>query len=309
MTIKKNEIVFGILLLCIVLFIGSYAFIILTEDEQLSIDNNQIPVPELEDTQKTYESKLEALNDLKEVRQTNAPSIYDVRLLDSTGTYDPDLLSKEKMHIVDSIYNTSRINYSTRSYRTPVIKTAVVPKKNDTMVAEEQKETVVMSRALGLEHQLFFASDPATNKNDALQHTDAVIYVEVDGTQIVKKNDRLQMRLIKSAQISSVVYPQNTLIYGVVSFKPNRTIINIENINHQPVKLKAFDFQDGSEGVYITNSFQEEARQEVVDDVVDDINIVGVPQVSGVKKLFQRNNRMVKVTITDNYQLILKPEL
>ncbi|WP_449405326.1 conjugative transposon protein TraM [Maribacter ulvicola] len=52
-----------------------------------------------------------------------------------------------------------------------------------------------------------------------------------------------------------------------------------------------------------------EARQEVVGDIVDDINIVGVPQVSGIKKIFQRNNRTVKVTVTDSYQLILKPTL
>ena len=82
--------------------------------------------------------------------------------------------------------------------------------------------------------------------------------------------------------------------------------MEIENINHKPAKLKAFDLQDGSEGIYIENSFRAEARQEVVGDVVDDINIVGVPQVSGIKKIFQRNNRTIKVTITDNYQLILK---
>jgi len=40
--------------------------------------------------------------------------------------------------------------------------------------------------------------------------------------------------------------------------------------------------------------------------MVDDINITGVPQVSGFKKIFQRNHKNVKVTITDNYTLILR---
>ena len=64
--------------------------------------------------------------------------------------------------------------------------------------------------------------------------------------------------------------------------------------------------QDGSEGIYIENSFRAEARQEVLGDIVDDINIAGVPQVSGIKKIFQRNNRNVKATISNNYKLILK---
>jgi hypothetical protein len=116
------------------------------------------------------------------------------------------------------------------------------------------------------------------------------------------------MQLTKDAIIDGILIPKNTPIYGFVSFKPNRTMINIETINHVPVKLKAFDLQDGSEGIYTENSFQSEARQEVVGDMVDDINIAGVPQVNGIKKIFQRNNRTIKVTVTDNYLLILKPQ-
>jgi hypothetical protein len=41
--------------------------------------------------------------------------------------------------------------------------------------------------------------------------------------------------------------------------------------------------------------------------MVDDINIAGMPQVSGFKNIFQRNNRNVKVTILNNYQVLLKP--
>ncbi|MDC6367345.1 MULTISPECIES: conjugative transposon protein TraM [Flavobacteriaceae] len=309
MKIEKNKIVFAAIILCVVLFIGSYAVIVLGDEEEPTIENNQIPVPELEDGQKEYDSKLEALDDLKEVRQNNAPSIYDECLLDSTGVYDPDLLDKEKMRIVDSIYNEGRISYSDRSYRNPkpTLPSAVVQKDSTSKIAK--KESDIASKELGLEHQLFFASHPIENENIISQNTDDFIYVRVDGTQTVRNNYRLQMRLTKDALINGNTVRRNTPIYGFVSFKPNRTIIEIENINHKPVKLNAFDLQDGSEGIYIENSFRAEARQEVVGDIVDDINIVGVPQVSGIKRIFQRNNRTVKVTVTDNYQLILKPIL
>ena len=306
MKIEKNKLVFAGVILCVVLFIGAYSVMVLGDAEEPTIENNQIPVPKLKDDQKEYEFKLDALDDLKEVRQINAPSIYDENLLDSTGVYDKDLLNKEKMRIVDSIYRHGRISYTDRNYRKP--KATILPKvfHKDTVFTTEEKTTTIDVKELGLEHDLFFASNPLENLTLNPQNTDAVIYVRVDGTQTVKNNFRLQMRLTKDAHINNMLVSKNTPIYGFVSFKPNRAIIKIEHINHQPVRLNAFDLQDGSEGIYIENSFRAEARQEVLGDIVDDINIAGVPQVSGIKKIFQRNNRNVKATISNNYKLILK---
>lgn len=283
-------------------------------DEAPTIDGNQIPVPRLKDEQKVYESKLDALNDLKEVKQTNAPSIYDERLLDSTGVYDPDLLDKEKMRLVDSIYHNGQIKYSDRygyqdNSSTKI--SAIVQNNNeqrDTVPKNEERKvkTIIDTKELALEHLLFFASNPAEDPTLNSKNTDNMIYVRVDGTQSVKTNFRLQMRLEREALIDGQKIPRNTPLYGFISFKPNRVAINIENINHKPTKLKAFDLQDGSEGIYAENNFRAEATQEVIGDVVDDINMSGVPQVSGIRKIFQRNNRNVKVTVTDNYKLILK---
>ncbi|MDY7394002.1 conjugal transfer protein TraM, partial [Aureibaculum sp. 2210JD6-5] len=81
----------------------------------------------------------------------------------------------------------------------------------------------------------------------------------------------------------------------------------IENVDHMPTKLKAYDYQDGSEGIYVENSFRGEIAKEVAGEIIDEVNIPGVPQVSGVTKVFQRHNRKIKVTIINNYKLILKP--
>lgn len=303
MKLEKNKILIIGVIICVILFIGVYASIVLGDDEAPALDSNQIPVPRLEDGQKEYESKLDALNDLKEVKQTNAPSIYNERLLDSTGIYDPDLLEKDKMRMVDSIYSQGRINYSENAYRNEPSKVPfkVVEPKTDSVVLEP----IISVKELGLEHQLFFASDPKENRTQDIANSIPVI---VDGTQTVKTNYRLRMRLMKDAIINNIKIPRNTPVYGFVSFKPNRAIIEIENINHQPTKLKAFDLQDGSEGIYVENSFKADATREVVDDVVQDINIAGVPQIGGVKKIFQRNNRNIKVTVLNNYQLILKTQ-
>ena len=312
MKINKNKLVFSAVLVCILLFIGGYGMLVMGDNKEPTIENDQIPLPKLEDSQKEYDSKLDAINDLKEVRQTNAPSIYDERLLDSAGVYDPDLLDKEKMRLVDSIYQQGQIRYSERTfenidseYNPPRSSFKKVKDAMDTDYIEE-KEMDVDAKERALEHQLFFASHPIENDDLNSKSTDDFIFVRVDGTQTVKANYRLQMRLLKDATVYGQHYSKNTPIYGFVNFKPNRAIIAINNIDHCPVKLVAFDFQDGSEGIYVENSFKAEVGNEIVGDMVDDINIAGVPQVSGFKKIFKRNHKNVKVTITDNYKLILR---
>ena len=309
MKIEKNKIVFAAVLLCIVLFIGAYWVIVLGDDSAPTIENNQIPVPELENEQKEYESKLEALDDLKEVRETNAPSIYDERLLDSLGVYDPDLLDKEKMRIVDSIYNEGRISYTDQSYRSVGQKgfKEVKKKKMSVDTVVPKIEQAITMKEVGLEHQLFFASAPLKKEVlDANLDTDTLIYVVVNRTQVVKKDFRLELRLTQPAVVSGRKLPKHTRLYGFVSFKPNRVMLHITNIEQQKVSLKAYDLQDGNEGIYIVNNFRGEASNEIVDDAIDQINIPSVPSVGVFKKVFQRSNRNIKVTITANYKLILK---
>lgn len=306
MKLEKNKIVFISVLALVVIFLVAYTFLIMGEDDAQNENLKQTEVPELKQEQKEFKSKLDAINNLKEVRETNAPSIYNESLLDSLGNYDPDLDAKKKQRIVDSIYTSEKIKYSDRT-RFAYLKDSSNNGKTKPPILAEIVDPTVSTKLLGLEHQLFFASKPASSTNSS--QTDAAIFVEVDGNQVVQVNNRLRMRIIKAALINGELIPKNTLIYGFIRFQPNRALIEIENLNHHPTKLKAFDLQDGSEGIYVENNFRAEASKEVIEDIVGDINIPSVPQIGGLKKVFQRNNRNVKVTIVDNYKLILKPEL
>ncbi|MCX2838400.1 conjugative transposon protein TraM [Salinimicrobium sp. MT39] len=308
MKIEKNKIVYGAVLAIILLFLISYSLMILGDDEGESQKLKQTLVPELKEESKEYDSKLDAINDLKEVRETIAPSIYDEKLIDSLGFYDTKLTEKEKERIVDSIYESGRIKYSEG------IQQELSPEqKLDTptsQVAEEtEKEQKIEAKEMGLEHQLFFASSPTSDSKLIAADIPSVVYAVVDGSQVVKANSRLRMRLTSTAKINDQWIPKNTVVYGFISFQPNRTLVEVENIDHHPVNLKAFDLQDGSEGIYVENSFRAEATSEVLDDIIQDINIPSVPQISGIAKVLRRNNRNVKVTVLNDYKLILKSEL
>ncbi|CDF80301.1 conjugative transposon protein TraM [Formosa agariphila KMM 3901] len=309
MKLNKNKIVFGGVITVVLIFLVSYSLLLINESEDDIDTLKQTEVPLLEDDKQTYSSKLDAINDLKEVRETNAPSIYDEKLMDSLGYFDADFQEKEKQRIVDSIYKQNRINTPNRDYR---------PKKETvdfkpTIKTEDSLNQVEADRIelkeIGLEHQLFFASNPKFQDKINVKSTKPPIPVVVDQTQIVKKEYRLQMRLSEATILNGHSFPKNTKVFGFVSFKPNRVMVNISNINHHKVNLKAFDVLDGSEGIYIENSYRAEAKTEVIGDIVDDINISGVPQISGLKSVFSRSNRHVKVTILNNYKLLLKPTL
>jgi len=306
MKIEKNKIVFGSILALVIIFIITYSTLVLGVDQDESLKLKNTLIPKLEHDQQEYKSKLDAINGLKQFRETNAPSIYDEKLLDSLGFYDRDFMDKEKKRIIDSLYSSSRLKYSQNSYRSA---TSNKPKKSEDDSFDSNLKEPISAKEIGLEHQLFFAASPLKNNTTYISNTNAVIYAEVDGNQVVKDNYRLRMRLTQAVTINNMSLPKNTLIYGFIRIQPNRVKIEIVNINHQPTKLKAFDFQDGSEGIYIENSFMAEATTEIIGDIVEDVNIAGVPQVSGVKKIFQRNNRNVKVTIANKYKLILKSEL
>lgn len=309
MKIEKNKIVFAAVLAVIFIFLISYSVMVMGGDESESKNLEQTLIPDLEENQKQYHSKLDAINDLKEVRETNAPSIYDEKLIDSLGFYDPDLPKREKERIVDSIYDSGRIQYSEKRYQNIGEKRAIRNNVQQIDSAEIKREQKIEAKELGLEHQLFFAASPSPNEISIIGNTDETIYVVVDGDQVVQANTRLRMRLTKAATINSKMMPKNTLVFGFIRFQPNRALIEIENINHHPTKLKAFDLQDGSEGIYVENNFQAEATNEVLTDIIDDINIPSVPQVSGITKVLKRRNRKIKVTVLNNYKLILKPKL
>ena len=308
MKLDKKKITFIAVIGAVVIFIVTYFILVFDEDDSQKDELQQTQVPVLENPIDDYTSRLDAVDDLKEVKQTNAPSIYDEKYLDSTGVFDPDFLEKEKIRMVDSIYNNSRINYTTGTFRaTNPVRDSVVNTLTSKTKERKKEEVALVEKTdpkeLALEQQLFFASNPLPDVETINTPT---IEVMVDKKQVIKTNDRLEMRTLNDVVIGGILIPKNTTLFGIVSFKPNRVLLQIENIDDIPLSFKAYDFRDKLEGIYIKNSFREELRQQVLSDVIDDVNVPGIPQVKGIKRIFQRSNRQVKVTVNNNYKLIIK---
>lgn len=309
MKIEKNKIVFASVLAVVVIFLVSYTLVVMGGDNHENKNLKETSVPELKEDPIEYDSKLDAINNLREMREVNIPRVYDQKMIDRQGYYDPDLPSLQKQRIIDSIYDAGKIQYSERRYQNFTQKKTTQKIVPETDTVQTKRAEKIKAKELGLEHQLFFASNPDETDRPKAGVTDPMIYAVVDGGQVVKKNSRLRMRLSKEARINGNLLPKNTIVYGFIRFQPNRVLITIENISNHPIQLMAFDYQDKSEGIYIENHFRAKVSTEISGDMVEDINIAGIPQLSGFKRIFQRNNRKQKATVLDNYKLILKPKL
>ena len=304
MKIEKNKIVFASVVVVVVIFIVAYSTLVLIGGEEELENLEQISVPELKEENEPYSSKIDALDDLKEERERVVPSIYSEELLDSLGVYDPFLEEKEKEWAVDSLFNYGRIDYEEGDYREEDYE------EENPEVVEIPETTQNPAPDFQEQHMAFFRTSPVEPPAEVeIMSTDEEqrFLAEVNGDQQVRVNDRLELILAEDMVLGERKFLKNTLVYGFVSFQPNRVLLKVTHINNYPIQLKAYDLQDGNEGIYIENSFRSEAQREILDDVVQDLNIAGLPQISGIKNIFRRNNKNIKVNILDQYKLILKP--
>jgi len=301
---QQNKIVFVLVLMGVVLFIVAYSVFTFGKDKKSELKPDRIPMPDLEENQKVYESKMEALDAIEEERETTAPQIYPDHMVDDKGYFNPDYMEYEKQRIIDSVYSSGNLN----PHRKPMQPLDTTPageqEPQPTQIKEPLPDSSISAEELALEHQLFFASQPKALKGEI--HSS--ILVEVDGKQVLRKNSRIRLRLVEPTMINGHRFPKYTVLFGTVRFRPNRTLLAITQIDHVPLQWEAFDLQDGLAGLYLENSLREEATQEVMDDMVQDINIAGLPQVRGLKSVFQRSQRKQKVTVLDGHRLLLKPK-
>jgi len=299
MKVDKKKILFSCVLLIVLIYLISYTYNLVNQ-EDVAPQLTQPELPEWQETEQNFESKKAALDAFKKASETTPPSLYEEHMIDDKGYFNPDYMLYEKHRIIDSIYQSENFQ---RSQPNTLQDDASGSIANNVLESSGQMATKTnrSPAEIGLEHQKFFA----IAQRSRLDKTGS-IKVRVLGNQVLKKDSRIQLQLAQAVNLQSYSYPKNMSVWGTVSFGPNRVFVSVTHIQHQAITLEAVDMQDGMKGVYIENSFRSEVSTEVVDDVVQDITIPGLPQIGGIKQVFQRSNRKVKVSVLDGYQLVLK---
>lgn len=129
----------------------------------------------------------------------------------------------------------------------------------------------------------------------------------ISGDQKIKNGDRIVLRTLNSVIINGRIIKKNTFIYAFAKFGKNRVQLSINRIGETQVSLKAYDVQDGEEGIYIEGAnVTNEIKREVTDQTIDDVDADRIPFGNTLKNIFKKKNKEIDVYLMNNYELILK---
>jgi len=308
MKAQKNKIVFVLVMVCVVLFITIYGILTFGKDKEPELDPERIPIPDLEENQVEYDSKLRALEALKKEREATAPQLYPDHVVDDKGYFNPDYMEYEKHRIIDSVYQSKSFVENTSQLQieeTPISKYSE-PEKQKENIRELKKP--LPSQELALNHQLFFASKPVMSRYIGIGD-EVRLLAHVDGEQTLREDHRLAMRLGESIQLDGITLLRGTRVYGFVKLRSNRVMVEIDQVGDYHMKLQVHDLQDRQAGIYVENHLKGEIVQTSMDETLGEVNLPGLPLFGGIKRIFQQDRRAIKVEVSDQYQIILKREL
>ena len=305
MKIEKKKIVFGSILLGVIIFIVAYSIYVFGNDPTAPIELKRPVVPKLKEEKKEYKSRTEAVDNLKENRPRILPGLYDKNKIEPQEDNGPEFQQKEKERLMDSVLNSGE------SYREHVgnqkrsMDSLRPPRGYPNPVPDNIPEEVDLL-AEKSRHQEFFLYNPDLFKSSPSEGENQEIMAEVSGDQVVKNKDRLELKLLEDLTLGRKNFPRNTRFYATVNLQPNRLVLKIDGIDEERTPLEVFDVQDGKAGIYIENSLVGGVTTKVIDDIVEGIDVPGVPQVKGISTIFKKDNNKIKVTVLDHYKLILK---
>lgn len=183
--------------------------------------------------------------------------------------------------------------------------------KNKKTVKKSSEKVEDWKAQLEKDAEDFFYSPSANIKEDSKKFkeklkTDVEIYAVVSGTQVVKNNSRITMRLANDVYIDGIKHKRNSLVYGFVMLSKHRVFIKIKDINDVNVDLSVYDAQDNGKGLHTEIDFSSKVSSEVKDDIIDEVNVPSVPVINTVKNLVKRKNKQDDITINNNIKLTFK---
>ncbi|WP_170283948.1 conjugative transposon protein TraM [Flagellimonas olearia] len=307
MKLQKNKTVFVLVLTCVILFVALYGMMTFGKEKKEVLKPDRIPMPDLEEMPKEYGTKLEAIEAIKKEREVIVPQVYPDHMVDEKGYFNPDYMEFEKQRIIDSLFASRKFNVRKDPVQGVELGTSNLGAGvMETVSENEEGKQQVSMQELTLSHQLFFASNPITVQRVNTSLNEKGVFAFVDGAQTVRGGHRLVLRLAEDVQINGRIVTKGTRFYGFVKMRPNRVMVDIAKLGDHIVTIKAHDLQDGQEGLYMENYIKGELMETSRDGALKEVNLPGLPQLGGIKRIFQRNNSAVKVFVMDQYQIVLK---
>ncbi len=169
--------------------------------------------------------------------------------------------------------------------------------------------------------------NPTNKANNAPIHKKELIKAAIYGTQIVRNNSSVRIRLLETMTIEDTIIPANSLCSGVAMMGGNRLIIMITAIKSGtdfiPTKMVVYDSNDMLPGIaYLSDDTKGQIRQQNnqaidnIDNAVYNIGSaagiagqVGAGVVSGISRSLRYGGVQKKsgeIELNEGYKIFLK---
>lgn len=167
-------------------------------------------------------------------------------------------------------------------------------------------------------YRKFQQAESSPKEGMALKKEPIWVRASIYNDHYIFPGDRVTLLLNEDLVHDGKKFPQNTFIYAVASFSDNRVLLDIQNIQHEPISLRAMDLQDGREGMYVAQvaEFREKYRTQLEGDAIGggatelgatvNQRLVG-KIITGVGNMF-KNDRLKKkdrVFLINDHQVFL----
>lgn len=317
---QKKLLFFAPLAIVVLVICGYVLFSGDSKPESKSANNNNEKAWELpSDSKKEIpNSTIAVIDELDKHNNKNKSNKDFFKDLENTKSNDNSEPLKEELNTKDEMYKS--IQKQLQDLEKQKGKKTNISRRKDRPKTSQQNtvsnQSIVIEDDNNIDVNDFFnkktkVSEKASENtiSDNLK-TDKEIYAVIHNDQSIQTNERLKLRLTKEATINGIIFDKNTFIYGFTKFGKNRVNLTINNINNVPVKLTAYDKQDGNIGIYVKGAnLSGDLSKESTDGSIDEIDVNGVPLGNTIKNVFKKKAKETKVHLLNNYEIVLKSNI
>ena len=231
------------------------------------------------------------------------------------------LKEKKQVEIVDTLSKEVHDNMVNDS----LLQAMIVEQESQDRIFEEKIRLLELEEAKEakrLEHIRYLKKKRKAEKEEKrrrelnkIEEVEAAIYT----SQRVMPNDRVKLILTKDAKIFGKEYQRGTYLLAYIAIKDSRIFLDIDNIQGQPLHIRAYDSYDFREGLYSKRAAalwdeykNEQARKgnnelsHTISNTTSSSMVGNVVQDLGAffrkKKVREQN----KILLVDNHTVILK---
>lgn len=153
----------------------------------------------------------------------------------------------------------------------------------------------------------------------AAQEPQMQLTAVIESDQKLVTGSLVRLRLTSELAAGQTVVPENTMLFGLSTLAGERLLIHISSIQHHgqllPVDLHVFDV-DGQKGIYIPGSLPRTVIKQAAGQNLQSLDLdiatnslgtqVADASIQMAKGFFARKTRLVQVSLSEGYQVILK---